>query len=629
MAEVSECEAQLVSEILLKLKGDNGEDRLNSPLEKHRDKLNSFENNGELLATLERESGVPQNLPQFGNISGYTLLFGAGNVEEAYRTSRDDRNEAVLPWLSGVVFVTVLFNFIALWFLDSDGPDTECFQTGGTVGDGLRFTLNTSIMVGPMLTSYAHVIRILRPIRAIVLDLTFLSTHLAALARVMVTFWSSKEDDLLEGHCWAQDVFLIGVALALPIGYAQVGSKSVVVYIMQIGSLATVVGAFFRCQYSSVCPMDISVSGYVNCIALWLPSSATCYFSLRADRKLFWERVLRACVAEISNANQVPAAFAYDVDSVNACLGLSILRSSEQPSTSTEAERDGRDQTRPKPSKRPRTVSAKFRETFKRNKKQVVPEDEVEAEAQSSTEKEATVKKEPLSLVLQHLLPPVAGKLTKYLPGIWEPPEGFGPEVTGKDSFYWALWWLWRAQRTKFLQCIVIIMGQGFTSFMVPATSQNIFDKQLENGTLMGLLLAVGLLGILYIVENELDFRLQQYTPAGGKFVPDTRQAIIFHLAALPATKKYLHDHQEVLRILQEDVEKLNDAIRSTVDVFSSIVRLLCIFIVLLQFNIYLNSIVFLTLPILVYYIRKKSPVIMAWSEIQLEETRGFMKSAA
>ncbi|KAK3287279.1 hypothetical protein CYMTET_5203, partial [Cymbomonas tetramitiformis] len=73
---------------------------------------------------------------------------------------------------------------------------------------------------------------------------------------------------------------------------------------------------------------------------------------------------------------------------------------------------------------------------------QVAPEESVSPGDQSDAEEL------PLHSDLQVLLPPPKGRFTKYLPGMWQPPHGFRANITGRDSLFWALWWLWRAHLT-------------------------------------------------------------------------------------------------------------------------------------------------------------------------------------
>ncbi|KAK3259953.1 hypothetical protein CYMTET_31071 [Cymbomonas tetramitiformis] len=220
-------------------------------------------------------------------------------------------------------------------------------------------------------------------------------------------------------------------------------------------------------------------------------------------------------------------------------------------------------------------------------------------------------------------------EFTRYLPGIWEPPEGFGEEVTGKDSLWWAVWWLWRAQRTRFIICLILIFLQGAVSFSLPVVAKDVFDTRIVSGTMEDLIYAILVLAALYFSLNELDFWLKAKSPAGGAFVPATRRSIMSHLATLPLSKKAGYETTRILAVLQEDVEFLDGAINSAIGMFAATINLVCTFVVLFQFNIVLNCIVFAILPIIIYYMRVKSPVIMKNSQIQKEQTKGFMKTAA
>lgn len=46
----------------------------------------------------------------------------------------------------------------------------------------------------------------------------------------------------------------------------------------------------------------------------------------------------------------------------------------------------------------------------------------------------------------------------RFLPGVWEPPTGWGKTVDGVDAFVWVIWWLIRAHPDKFSKAALMML---------------------------------------------------------------------------------------------------------------------------------------------------------------------------
>jgi hypothetical protein len=59
---------------------------------------------------------------------------------------------------------------------------------------------------------------------------------------------------------------------------------------------------------------------------------------------------------------------------------------------------------------------------------------------------------------LKRLLPPQRKWYNSCLPGLYEPPCGFGEKVTSFDCFWWCFWWILRSHPHQFWQIILILV---------------------------------------------------------------------------------------------------------------------------------------------------------------------------
>ncbi|KAK3278524.1 hypothetical protein CYMTET_13543 [Cymbomonas tetramitiformis] len=225
---------------------------------------------------------------------------------------------------------------------------------------------------------------------------------------------------------------------------------------------------------------------------------------------------------------------------------------------------------------------------------------------------------------LAHLLPPRPTRWNWFLPGLWQPPYGYSTEhISPIDGFLWAIWWFLRASPRTFFLCISIIATQGAVSFCIPLVTKQLFEIDCteaggiecddeEEGVLV---LDVFLLAMLFLMRTKLNVELARATPSGGGFVPSTRTRIMEQIGNLS--------------LEQEDVDKLDSCITSSIMVISNSTQLIFTFAVLLTFDAYeLLGLVLATVPALIVFLRAASPTVLVTSESKIEESRKFMAAA-
>ncbi|KAK3262243.1 hypothetical protein CYMTET_28889 [Cymbomonas tetramitiformis] len=146
------------------------------------------------------------------------------------------------------------------------------------------------------------------------------------------------------------------------------------------------------------------------------------------------------------------------------------------------------------------------------------------------------VRELPLPPELDAMLPPRFGEFaTRFIPGAFEPPLGFGERVTGKDALWWSFWWMLRAKRRNTILLFFLIILQAAVEGMIPTLTTRLFDNLGRRETpLNELLYFVGFLGVCFVIITETNHRITLYTPSGGQFLPQLRRAIIRQHVELP-----------------------------------------------------------------------------------------------
>eukprot|EP00854_Cymbomonas_tetramitiformis_P006380 gene6380-7644_t len=164
---------------------------------------------------------------------------------------------------------------------------------------------------------------------------------------------------------------------------------------------------------------------------------------------------------------------------------------------------------------------------------------------------------------------------------------------------------------------------EGAVSFCIPLVTKQLFEIDCteaggiecddeEEGVLV---LDVFLLAMLFLMRTKLNVELARATPSGGGFVPSTRTRIMEQIGNLS--------------LEQEDVDKLDSCITSSIMVISNSTQLIFTFAVLLTFDAYeLLGLVLATVPALIVFLRAASPTVLVTSESKIEESRKFMAAA-